>query len=350
MHALTVVAAFLGGGAAVTFIGAKLIERAHPPCGRFLEIGGLRQHVVELGDGAGVVNGPAIVLLHGAGCNLEDMRLALAERLAARHRVILLDRPGLGWSERRSSDGSSPAYQAAMLSAVLDRLGVDRVILVGHSWGGLLALTFALDYPHRVAGLVVIAPPTHPRLGQTTWLYSVFAIPVVGWVFAHTLTLPFGALLIGPGFRGAFLPQLPPPGYMKRSAARLLLRPATLLANAADIAGLKAFLKRQAERYDTLAAPIVVITGDRDTVVSPRHHAMRLAAAVPGARMEVLPGFGHMLHHAAADRTIAAVEELIYLDSARCKPDSFERRAPRNARDLHRRNGPWCTGRLSGES
>jgi hypothetical protein len=61
MHALTVVAAFLGGGAAVTFIGAKLIERVHPPCGRFLKIGGLRQHVVELGDGAGVVNGPAIV-------------------------------------------------------------------------------------------------------------------------------------------------------------------------------------------------------------------------------------------------------------------------------------------------
>ena len=145
------------------------------------------------------LNAPAIVLLHGAGCNLEDMRLALAERLAARHRVILLDRPSLGWSERRSSDGSSPAYQAAMLSAILDRLGVDRVILVGHSWGVLLALTFALDYPHRVAGLVVIAPPTHPWLVQTTWLYSVFAIPVVGWVFAHTLTLPFGTLLIGPG-------------------------------------------------------------------------------------------------------------------------------------------------------
>ena len=77
-----------------------------------------------------------------------------------------------------------------MLSAVLDRLGVDRVILVGHSWGGLLALTFALDYPQRVAGLVVVAPPTHPWLGQTTWFYSVFAIPVAGRVFAHTLTLP----------------------------------------------------------------------------------------------------------------------------------------------------------------
>ena len=98
---------------------------------------------------------------------------------------------------------------------------------------------------------------------------------------------------------------------MKRSAARLLLRPATIFANAADIAGLKAFLKRQAERYDMLAAPIVIITGDRDTVVSPRHYAMRLAAAVPGARLEVRPGFGHLLHHAATDRIIAAVEELI---------------------------------------
>src|SRR4029077_18040761 len=137
---------------------------------------------------------------------------------------------------------------------------------------------------------------------------SVFAIPVVGWVFAHTLTLPFGALLIGPGFRGAFLPQSPPPGYMKRSAARLLLRPATLLANAADIAGLKPFLKRQAERYSALAAPTIIITGDNDTIVSPRHHAMKLADAVPGARLEVLPGFGHLPHHAAADRVIAAVE------------------------------------------
>ena len=119
MHALTVVAAFLGGGAAVTFIGAKLIELAHPPCGRFLKIGGLRQHVVELGEGAGVVNAPAIVL-HGAGCNLEDMRLALGERLAARHRVILLDRPGLGWSERKGGDPDATVLDALAKMAEKD--------------------------------------------------------------------------------------------------------------------------------------------------------------------------------------------------------------------------------------
>jgi pimeloyl-ACP methyl ester carboxylesterase len=311
MHTLVVVAFLLCAGAGVTFIGTRLIERAHPPRGRFIEINGLGQHVVEIGEHAGAADAPAIVLLHGAGCNLEDMRLALGERLAARNRVILLDRPGLGWSERRGGEGSSPTYQAAMLNALLDRLEVGRAIVVGHSWGGLLALTFALDFPKRAAGLVVIAPPTHPWLGHGTWLNSGFALPLVGWLFAHTLTLPFGALLIGLGFRGAFRPQSSPPGYMKRTAARLLLRPKTLLANSADIACLKAFLTRQAERYGTLAAPTIIIAGDSDTVLSPRHHAVRLAAAVPEARLEMLPGFGHLLHHGAADRVVAAVEELM---------------------------------------
>jgi len=249
MHTLAVVAVLLGAGAAVTFIGVWLIERAHPPRGRFIEIDGLRQHVVEIGEHAGAADAPAIVLLHGAGCNLEDVHLALGERLAAQYRVILLDRPGLGWSERRGGEGSSPTYQAAMLNAVLDRLEVGRAIVVGHSWGGLLALTFALNHPRRAAGLVVIAPPTHPWLGRSIWLNSGFALPVVGRLFVHTLTLPFGALLIGPGLRTAFRPQSVPAGYMKRSAARLLLRPATLLANAADIAGLEPFLRRQAERW-----------------------------------------------------------------------------------------------------
>ena len=96
------------------------------------------------------------------------MNLALGERLAARHRVILIDRPGFGFSARRRGDGSSPAYQAAVLRDVLDKLGVARAIIVGHSWGGTLALTFALDFPERVAGLVLIAAPTHPGLWRMT--------------------------------------------------------------------------------------------------------------------------------------------------------------------------------------
>ncbi len=312
MIALAVAVALICAGVFVTLFGAKLIERAHPPRGRFIEIGGLRQHVVELGTDGGARNDALpIVLLHGAGCNLEDVRLALGERLAARHRVILVDRPGLGWSERSGKEGSSPAYQAAILRELLDRLDVERAVVVGHSWGGALATSFALDYPQRVAGLVLIAPPTHPWLPRIRLLYAAFATPFAGWLFARTLALPFGLMFYSPVIRAAFLPQRLPRGYLKRGAGFLLLRPATFLANARDIAGLKAYLARQVARYGSLAAPTVIITGDSDSIVSPRHHSMVLAAAVPGAKLIVLPGLGHMLHHAAADRIIAAIEELV---------------------------------------
>jgi pimeloyl-ACP methyl ester carboxylesterase len=299
-------------GAVITGIGTVLIGRAHPPRGRFVNAGGLRQHLAE--DGTG---GPApdprqdvpVVLIHGAGCNLEDMRLALGERLAGR-RLIFIDRPGHGWSERRGADGSSPAYQAAVIRDVLDRLDVSRVILVGHSWGGALALRFALDDPQRVAGLVVLAPPLYPFPRRLTWFYDVMAVPLIGPLIAHTLLLPVGALFIGLGFCGAFFPQLPPRHYLKRAGTLLSLRPRTFLANSRDIAHLQKNLPSQVARYTTLALPTVVITGDRDLIVAPRRHAYAFARAVPAAKLIVLPGIGHMLHHAAAERVATEIEAL----------------------------------------
>ena len=238
------------------------------------------------------------------------MRLALGERLAARHRVILIDRAGLGWSARQGRRGSSPAYQAAMLRDVLDRLGIARAIVVGHSWGGALAAAFALDHPRRVAGLVLLAPPLYPLLRSMTWLYALFAAPVAGWLYARTLALPLGLPFIGMAIGSAFLPQLPPRNYVRRTAALLLLRPATFLANARDVADLKRNLRAQAPRYATLAARIVIMTGDSDMVVPPRHHAFAFAAAVPAAKLVVLPGIGHMLHHVAKERVIVEIEKI----------------------------------------
>ena len=104
-----------------------MIERAHPPAGRFVEVSGGRLHIVDLDrrpQPAG--DAPPLLLIHGASGNLEDMRLALGERLSARYRVILVDRPGHGWSDRTAEpDAASPAHQAAMLSEMLDRLGID---------------------------------------------------------------------------------------------------------------------------------------------------------------------------------------------------------------------------------
>jgi pimeloyl-ACP methyl ester carboxylesterase len=306
-HTLSVVAEILAAGAVISFIGTRLIERWHPPRGRFVDVGGLRQHVVELG--AAQQHAPPIVVIHGAGCNLEDMRLAFGERLAKRHRVILIDRAGLGYSGRKGR-GSAPSHQAAILRDVLDRLSVAPAVVVGHSWGGTLAAAFALDYPHRVAGLVLLAPPLFPRLGSLTVLYAVFAVPIFGWLYARILALPLGVPFIGPALGSAFLPQWPPRFYLKRSAALLLLRPSSFLANARDIADLESNLTTQSARYGELQMPTVIVNGNRDMIVPLRHHALKFANAVPHAKLVVLPGIGHMLHHVAADRVIAEIEEI----------------------------------------
>ena len=305
-HMLTTIVELLAIGAVVTLIGKMLIARAHPPHGRLIEVDGLRQHVVEVGAPA---QETPLVLIHGAGCNLEDMRLALGERLAGR-RLILIDRPGHGWSERRGADGSSPEYQAAMVRDVLDRLAVKRAVVVGHSWGGVLAVRLALDHPQCVAGLVLLAPPLYPFPRGMTWFYDIMATSVLGWLIAYTMLLPVGALFIGIGFWSAFLPQMPPPRYIKRAGTLLSLRPKTFLANSCDIAHLQKNLPSQAARYSTLAVPTVVISGDRDLIVAPRQHAMAFAKAVPAARLVVLPGIGHMLHHAAAERIAAEIDAL----------------------------------------
>ncbi len=308
LTAVIIVVAIFGAGALITFVGTYLIERAHRPRGRFVAVAGVRQHVVDTGA-HGNSHAPPVVMLHGASANLEDMHLALSERFGGRRRVIYVDRPGLGFSARPAREGASPAFQATVLRDILDQLGIERAVLVGHSWGGALALTFALDFPERTAGLVLIAPVTHPGVWQRTTYSSVLAGPI-GWLYSRTLAFPLGAMLISPGSRAAFLPQTMPEQYVRRTAAMLVLRPKSLMANWADVGCLETFLDRQAERYTTLTAPTIVLAGDADSLVPPQHQCQRLAAVAANVKIILLPGFGHMLHHALADHVVQAVEEI----------------------------------------
>jgi pimeloyl-ACP methyl ester carboxylesterase len=309
--ALIIVIAIVAAGVVITALGVAWLERIHRPAGRFVPIAGGRLHVVDLSPPRAPV-GPPVVLLHGASGNLEDQRLTLGRALAARRRVILIDRPGHGFSDRPGGRAdASPGRQAALVAQALRELGVvERAIIVGHSWSGALAAAFALDFPQGVAGLVLLSPVTHPWPGGLFWYNALAVRPVIGPLFVRALALPLGLLMIGNAVANVFTPQRPPPDYVRRSASRLVLRPAEFIANAQDIAGLKPFVTAQVPRYRAITAPTVIIAGDRDTVVSVNLHARAVAALIPGAKLVLLEGIGHMPQHVAAEAIVEAIDEL----------------------------------------
>jgi pimeloyl-ACP methyl ester carboxylesterase len=304
------IVAILGIGATITAVGVAQLERAHGPAGRFLPVDGGRLHVVDLAPAQPSDLTP-VVLLHGASGNLEDQRLSLGNALAAKRRVIVVDRPGHGFSDRLGGKAdASPGRQAALIAQALAGLGVERAVIVGHSWAGALACAMALDFPERVAGLALLAPVTHPWPGGISWYYALASKPVVGRLFARTCAFPLGSLLIATAVATVFEPQIPPADYLRRAATRLVLRPREFIANAQDVAVLKDFVTAQAPRYAAITAPTVIISGDHDDTVHIETHARAAVKMIPGAKLTVLAGIGHMPHHVAVGSIIAAINAL----------------------------------------
>jgi pimeloyl-ACP methyl ester carboxylesterase len=296
--------------ALVTQAGVLVLQRAYPANGKMIEVTGATLNVVDIGprDAAG----PPIVMLHGASSNLEVMRQPLGDRLAKNHRVILIDRPGHGWSTRARPEDSTPAIQGRMIDEALGKLGVSSAVLVVHSWSGALGARMALDYPQRVAGLVMLAPVAYPWPGGVGRYNKIIAMPVIGPLLAYTITLPLGYLLAEPGARGVFLPQLIPDGFVRDTATPLLLRPRAFIANARDLVTLKEAVREQSPRYADIKTPVVVISGDgADKTVSTNIHSRPFAATVPNAKLIVLSDVGHMVQQAAPELVVREIEAMI---------------------------------------
>ncbi|MGO8911427.1 MAG: alpha/beta fold hydrolase [Bradyrhizobium sp.] len=294
--------------ALISQAGVLAVQRIYPAQGEMIEVAGATLNVVDIGPRD--APGPAIVLIHGASSNLEAMRQPLGDMLAARRRVILIDRPGHGWSTRAREDDSTPAIQGEMIEEALGKLGVGEVILVVHSWAGALGARMALDYPHRVAGLVMLAPVAYPWPGGVGWYNEVVTTPVLGPLLAYTITLPLGFFLAERGARNVFLPQTMPENFVGDTATPLLLRPREFLANARDLVTLKAAVREQAPRYAAIKAATVVISGDVDKTVSTSIHSRPFAAAVSDAKLIVLPGVGHMVQNAAPDLVMREIDAM----------------------------------------
>ncbi|ETX16454.1 alpha/beta hydrolase [Roseivivax halodurans JCM 10272] len=286
---------------------ARSAEERWPPIGRFVDVDGTRVHAYVAGSG------PDLVLIHGASGNLRDWTFRFAERMTDRYRVIAFDRPGLGYTERLPGYGSafnagaeSPQEQAALLARAATKLGVSNPVVVGHSFGGAVAMAWALD--HDPAALVVVSGATMPWPGDLGAQYAVLGSSVGGALLAPVVAATAGETRIDEAVATIFAPQAAPEGYLDYVGAGLTLRPASLRANARQVNTLRPHVVEMSRRYPSLRLPVELVHGDADEIVPLDIHSRRLADILPDARLTVLDGIGHMPHQVAPQPVEDAID------------------------------------------
>ena len=262
------------------------------PVRRFLEVGEIRFSHCSAGAG------PPLVLLHGIGSNAASWRDQLAG-LGDFRRVVAWDAPGYGDSTPVAPARPMAADYAERLERFLDGLGLERVDLLGHSLGALIAGSFAAERPRRVERLILAAPALGHRTEPST------ALPPA----ART--------------RLDDLDEFGPAGLAARRAPRLLsggAGPEQLERAREAMAAIRPGGYRQAVAMlaqgdlradaDALAMPVLVLCGSEDAVTPPAA-SRALAAATRAARYREIPGAGHLSHLERPGAFNAAVREFL---------------------------------------
>ncbi|HEY0114053.1 MAG TPA: alpha/beta hydrolase [Allosphingosinicella sp.] len=291
----------VGGGLAL-FSGAtaRRIEKAVPQDGQIVEVGSERIHYVEQGSG------PPIVMIHGLGGQMRNFHHDVVDGLAKDHRVILVDRPGSGYSTRGAGVSARLAVQAETIAGLLERLHVERPLLVGHSLGGALSLTVALDYPDRVGALALIAPLSQDQAVQDVppvFKGLVIRSPAVRRVVSWTVATPLGMMKAEAALKEIFAPEPVPVGFGVAGGGLLAMRPNNFYASSSDLVDLEGELAPMVERYPSLSLPVSILYGRGDNLLDYRLHGEKTAAQIPGAHLELVEG-GHMLPFTQPETTL----------------------------------------------
>lgn len=247
--------------------------------GSMFYLRGLGIHFVERGSG------PALVLLHGYGGSIFSFRHQIGP-LAEHHRVIALDLPGFGYSDRPTDLDLSHTAHVERLRELLDRMDVERAAVLGHAMGGAIAMRLAAMHPERVERLILVAG-TVPDQQRGLPLFPLVRL---------LLPLPLAFLAWNERLLRRRLARLAyDPAVVTDEVWRGYTRPLRLRGTAAALMRMLADVRR-----DQPVAPAAVRTrtlllwGEADTA-APLGVGHRLHAEMPDARLEVIPRAGHLL-------------------------------------------------------
>ena len=292
---------------AVTALWVELRVRravaAYPPSGQFLTVAGTRLHYIDAGPR--MAGDPPVVLLHGNPGGVHDFE-HLIPPLAITRRVIAVDRPGHGHSGRPAMRGTTIRKQAALLHDLVEKLGVRRPVLVGHSWGGALSLAYAIRYPEEITGVVLLGTRAYRVDAAPDRLYVLLRRRLIGPTLRHTVVPLLGGGILERRISAAYSPA--PVQRDHLAAARALwLRPTQLGATVWDTHLLHQAAGEMASRYSSLDVPVRLLVGDQDSLLP---ETVRLGRELPRASVEVLPATGHYLPRTHVSAVRAAIEAL----------------------------------------
>lgn len=272
-----------------TWLINKRVEAGMPPEGRFITIRGSKVHYLEQGKG------PAIVMIHGLSGVAQNFGYSVLGQLARDHRVIAIDRPGSGYSMRHPRSSAALDVQADVVAGVIEALGLEKPLLVGHSLGGAVSLATALRYPDKVSGLALIAPLTHLP-SETSKAFAALNIPylwlrkLVGW----TLAIPFSIRNREKVMDIVFGPEAVPKDFPALGGGYLGMRPSQFIAASSDMHAVPDVLPTMQQRYSSMQLPVAVLYGRHDRILNPQEQGQALVDVLPGAELELIDG-GHML-------------------------------------------------------
>lgn len=286
---LAALALWLGWNVWVTQKTAAKVAKAVPPRGKFIKISTGRLHYIDKG------HGPVILMVHGLGAQLGNFDTGLADDLARDHRVIAIDRPGMGWSDRPEDADASPRAQAALVAEVIDTLGLEKPLVVGHSLGGAIAMCLALDFPEKIRGLALLAPLTVPPSAPAE-VFDGLKLPsrLMRKLVSETLAIPLSIKMADQNMAAIFGPDPVPRDYAVQGGGMLGLRPVSFRNTARDYLASGASLSFMVKGYDGLKVPVEILYGRQDQVLDAKEHGEGLVAKHPAIKLHLVDG-GHML-------------------------------------------------------
>lgn len=280
----------------------RRIEQDVPMDGRLIDVDGERLHYVEFGSR----DKPAIVFVHGLCGQMRNFAYLPLETLAHDHRVILVDRPGSGYSTRSARASASIRAQGDIIARFMKKLDLHAPVLVGHSLGGAIALAVALDHPESVTRIALIAPLTHVQTEvPKAFRALVVRSGAVRRFIARTLATPFGLATSTPTLKAVFAPEATPTDFRTRGGALLSLRPTGFINASLDLVAIEDAddLAQMEQRYAELSVPVDVLFGRGDIVLNWTRHGDALRRRSKQVSLKVIDG-GHMLPVTAPSATV----------------------------------------------